>query len=266
MRCVSHTERANNSKEHSVLYPKEKPTKDPDLPPSSMKLRSGKNVDAAKDNKAKLQIFAKFTEELFNAMKADVRSKNPLPLQRPVNKNKHGICLVLSTSWPWRSLPSNSRLREIHSIAGAAALEQGIINEYRPSLLVEGSGALWLRATLIKKLNDHLKVSYFPSKNPAKRRKDTTFTFPDMLDISTAPEEDQFPIAGMLAQLQSELSQQSDALSVQNIVKVVERCPLSWKDPSNEDGSKSPPLDPEVHRALEVLVHVCTSSLIFSFT
>ena len=266
MHCVSHTERANNAKELSILYPKEKPTKDPDLLPSSMKLHSGKNVNMAKDNKAKLQIFTKFTEELFNTMKADVRSKNPLPLQWPVNKNKHSICLVLSTSWPWHSLPSNSRLCEIHNIAGAAALEQGIINEYRPFLLVEGSGALWLRATLIKKLSNCLKVSYFPSKNLVKWCKDTTFIFPDMLDISTAPEEDQFPIARMFAQLQSELSQQSDALSLQNIVKVVECCPLSWKDPSNEDGFKSPPLNPEVHHALEVLVHAHTSSLIFSFT
>ncbi|KAG9309132.1 hypothetical protein JVU11DRAFT_10839 [Chiua virens] len=259
---VSHTQRVNNSKELGILFPDEKSKKDPNPPtPSNIKLRPGNSIVNQDDNaNAKLQVFINFAEELVNAMRANVRARDPMPLQRPGNRDKHGIHLVLSTSWPWRSLIPNSRLREISSIAGAATLEQGIIDEYRPSLLVEDSGALRLRMILGERLKKYLKVAHFVRKSASKQRKDSGFSFPDMLDTSaTVP--DTFFVGDALVQLQAELSKQSDATLVQNLVKTIERCHLCWRDPSREGGSKSPPLDPKVHDAMEALVHAIEANV-----
>jgi hypothetical protein len=88
--------------------------------------------------------------------------------------------------------------------------------------------------------------------------RDAEFRFADRIDLPVHDTLPTFSIEELLPQLEATRERRSDEMAVQNLVKVIEQCPLSWRDPCNEDNSKSPPLDPQVQAALVQLVQVGT--------
>ncbi|KAI5999911.1 hypothetical protein EDD15DRAFT_2362418 [Pisolithus albus] len=262
---ISHTNRITSAKELAPLFPeKSLPVKSTPAPPSTgdasdaptnltPKLRPRKQGAITQGNdmviQAELIRLRTHAAQLVKAMQSAVKPKDPLPLSAHMYRKIDGIHLVHRTSWGWRSVSINSRLREFQNVAGAAVLEWGIIEEYRPRLLQEGSGAHYIRSRLVQLLRPWLKSAFFSNK-----QKNAEFSFADQVSHTPTTEELSFQVAEVLPLLQSSLTLKSDATMIQNLVKAVERCPLAWEDPDNEGDTKSPPLHSDVDDALRQLV------------
>ncbi|KAI6035898.1 hypothetical protein PISMIDRAFT_15689 [Pisolithus microcarpus 441] len=263
---VSHTNRITSAKELAPLFPeKSLPVKSLPAPPSTgdasdaptnltPKLRPRKQPVAITQGndmatQAELIRLRTHAAQLVKAMQSAVKPKDPLPLSAHMYRKTDGIHLVHRTSWGWRSASINSRLREFQNVAGSAVLEWGIIEEYRPQLLQEGSGAHYIRSRLIQLLRPWLKSAFFSNK-----QKNAEFSFADQVAHAPTSKEPSFQVAEVLPLLQSSLTLKSDTVMIQNLVKAVERCPLAWEDPDNEGDTKSPPLHSDVDDALRQLV------------
>ncbi|KIK77236.1 hypothetical protein PAXRUDRAFT_390245 [Paxillus rubicundulus Ve08.2h10] len=190
---------------------------------------------------------------LFKAMQLAAKAKAAVPLTSKSNSNIESLQLLLHTSWDWKSIVVNSRHREFQHIAGVTTLEFGIIEEYRMRLITSTPGALYLRSVLAGALKKEHRPGIFGAPT-----RDAKFRFADRIDLPAHDTLPTFSIEELLPRLEATQEWRSDEMAVQNLVKVIERCPLSWRDPSNEDDSKSPPLDPQVEAVLVQLVKVGT--------
>ncbi|KAI6025512.1 hypothetical protein EDC04DRAFT_237837 [Pisolithus marmoratus] len=269
---ISHTDRITSTKELAPLFaetspattslPVPIPTTDTPAAPtkSTPQLRHRKQpATSSQENdmaiQAELARLRTHATQLVKAMQSSVKSKDPIPLSSSMHHQVDGVHLVLRTSWGWRSISANSRLREFQNVAGTAVLEWGIIEEYRPQLLKEDSGAHYLRSQLVWLFRPWLKPIYFASK-----WKKVEFSFADQLPHTPVTEGRSFIISDVLPVWQRSLTLKADATVVQSLVKAVERCPLAWDDPDNEDNIKFPPLQPEVEKALKGLVEALESN------
>lgn len=261
MSTVTHTPRITNVKEMAILFPeksKGEPTGDAagaaDAPDAGRKLRPRKaSAPSGKDTTAEVELERLRTQasQLSKAMHGAAKAKNPIPLQSKQNTAIDGLQLVLHTSWPWRSVPSNSRSREFQHIGGVAALEFGIIEEYRVALITPTSGAFYLRYLLA----NAMKTQFNPSLGIVKT--EVKFIFADQIALPDHDTLPSFAIGDLLPELHAAEERQCDVVTIQSLVRSIERCPLSWQDPANEDDSKFPPLHSESQAALVQLVKVC---------
>jgi len=225
----------------------------PEAPPKSPPNLRRKQQGNTADNDAKRTELTRLrsqANQLFKAMQNAVKARDPVPLSSHTYREIDGIHLVYRTSWGWRATPINSRHREFQNVAGAAVLEWSIIEEYRPRLLMPGSGAQYLRCLLLEKLHRIVKTSYVTKSK-------VQFTFVDQVVHQPLTGEESFPIDVMLSQLKEHLSAKSDTMTIQNIVKVFERCPLAWNDLENENDAKFPAVTTEIDRLLRLLAKVC---------
>lgn len=261
---VVYTERVSNAKELAILFPdKSRQIQTPaiedgtpaSLPKSPPRLRHKRDADIVESHTELTRLRSQATR-LFKAMQGAVKTRDPVPLNSHMYHDIDGIHLVHRTSWGWRGAVASSRHREFHNVAGAAVLEWNTIEEYRPQLLKAGSGSLYLRYLLLEKLQRILK------RSSIFRNKDQ-FAFADQVVLESLSGEESFPIDGMLAKLKARLSVKSDATIIQNIVKTIERCPLAWGDPENEDGAKMPTIDGCVDKYIRLLAKVCVCAAYF---
>ncbi|KAI6102269.1 hypothetical protein F5141DRAFT_1217879 [Pisolithus sp. B1] len=260
---VSHTNRITSAKELAPLF-QERSSEEKSLPgPASTKDASDAPVELTTKRRprkqptpsnnmaiqAELIRLRTHAAQLVKAMQGAVKPKDSLPLSGYMYRKIDGIHLVHRTSWSWRSISVNSRLREFQNVAGAAVLEWGIIEEYRPQLLQEASGAHYIRSELIQLLSPWITSAYFTNKP-----RNAEFSFADQVPHAPASKELSFQVTAALPRLQSSLTLKADTVMIQNLVKAVERCPLAWQDPKNERDIKSPPLHSNVDDALRRLV------------
>lgn len=257
---VSHTDRVSNTRELTFLFPEkskqplmpasqEDPCEDPPKQPQKYSLpKQPANTPENNDVQSELTRLRSHATQLVKAMQHAVKAKDPVPLSH-ANHEIDGIHLVHRTSWGWRAASSNSRLREFQTVAGAAVLEWDIIEEYRPEVLKPGSGAQYLRCILLSKINLFSKPSSIVSKR-------AQFTFADQVVHEPVTGHRSFPIGNLLVKLREKNTLKSDATTIQNLVKMIERCPFTWRDPDNEDDVKSPPINQEIDQCLRTFVKV----------
>ncbi|KAI6137980.1 hypothetical protein BKA82DRAFT_30356 [Pisolithus tinctorius] len=239
----AHTDRVTSTRELAILFPEKSlvkslpvpgPTADTlDAPPTkpTPKLHARKQPVAENDavTQAQLTHLSAQAAQLVKAMQSAIKAKDAIPLSSPMHRQIDGIHLVHHTSWAWRKVSVNSRLREFQNVAGAAVLEWGIIEEL---------------------LHPSLKLAFFSGK-----QRKAEFSFADQVPHAPLGDEN-FPrqIGDVLLILQNSLTLKADAIAIQNLVKAVERCPLAWDDPDNEGDAKYPPLESDVEKALGLLV------------
>jgi len=260
-----HTQRVQTAKEAALLLPL-RSDKDKDAGKvqvandTTKKLRTTQTKQPSEQEiQAKTQLAALQAQcdALSKAMITACKPRDAVPLKHRSNLTTQGVHLLLHSSWNWQSIPSGSRSRDFHSIAGAAVLEFNIIAEYRDELVQSTPAASYLHSLFAAQFQEYVKKpTVFFSRRNASAAAPPQFSFPDQISHPSNVTDETFAISDALSSWVSYRDKQGDQGIIQKVVSAVEKCTLAWQDPFNLAKSKSPELNKGVQRVLCTLVKV----------